>query len=208
MKPVIDYSLYLVTDRHYLKGRDFYACLEEALKGGITLVQLREKMADEAEFVAIGKKVLALCQKYHVPLLVNDNLPVAKKIGAAGVHLGQDDLNMTEARRLLGPDAIIGISAHNVEEALLAEQQGADYLGVGAMYPTGSKDDVNVIGPQALSKIVAAVKIPVVGIGGIGLKTYNDVRKAGAVGCAMISCILGADDITGTVRALHNDLSK
>jgi len=110
--------------------------------------------------------------------LINDNLPVAKKLGAAGVHLGQDDLNMAEARALLGPDAIIGISAHNVEEALLAEQQGADYLGVGAMYPTGSKDDVSVIGPEALKKIVQAVKIPVVGIGGITLKTYNDIRKS------------------------------
>jgi len=110
--------------------------------------------------------------------LINDNLPVAKKLGAAGVHLGQDDLNMAEARALLGPDAIIGISAHNVEEALLAEQQGADYLGVGAMYPTGSKkDDVSVIGPEALKKLLQAVKIPVVGIGGITLKTYNDIRK-------------------------------
>jgi len=206
MKPVIDYSLYLVTDRHYLKGRDFYTCLEDALKGGITLVQLREKTADEAEFLTIGHKVLALCNKYKVPLLINDNLPVAKKLGAAGVHLGQDDLNMAEARALLGPDAIIGISAHNVEEALLAEQQGADYLGVGAMYPTGSKDDVSVIGPEALKKIVQAVKIPVVGIGGITLKTYNDIRKAGAVGCAMISCILGADDIKGTVQVLRDSL--
>ena len=120
--------------------------------------------------------------------------------------MGQDDLNMAEARALLGPDAIIGISAHNVEEALLAEQQGADYLGVGAMYPTGSKDDVSVIGPEALKKIVQAVKIPVVGIGGITLKTYTDIRKAGAVGCAMISCILGADDIKGTVQVLRDSL--
>ena len=208
MKPVIDYSLYLVTDRHYLKGRDFYTCLEDALKGGITLVQLREKHAADDEFVAIGEKVLALCNKYRVPLLVNDNITVAKKIGAAGVHLGQDDLDMVAARKMLGPDAIIGISAHNVEEAVLAEKQGADYLGVGAMYPTGSKDDVSVIGPAALTEIAKAVHLPLVGIGGITVATYHEVIKAGAVGCAMISCILGSDDITGTVKALKNSLVK
>lgn len=202
MKPVIDYSIYLVTDRNCLKGRDFYKCLEEALQGGVTLVQLREKDVSDEEFIAIGHKVLELCNKYNVPLLINDNMKVAKAVGAAGVHLGQSDGALKDARELLGEDAIIGISTHNVAEAQLAKDQGADYIGVGALYPTGSKGNAHVVGLDTLKAIAKAVDIPMVGIGGIGLGEYPVVCAAGANGCAMISSILGAEDIAGTVRAM------
>ncbi len=202
MKPYIDYSLYLVTDRHCLQGRDFLYCLEEALAGGVTLVQLREKDASMSEFLQVGEKVQELCGKYRVPLLINDNVAVAQRLNAQGVHLGQSDEAMVEARKALGEDAIIGISTHNVEEAILAEKQGADYLGVGALFPTGSKGDAKVVGLEVLKEIKKAVKIPLVGIGGIGLTQYPLVRAAGASGCAMISSILGAEDIRKTVEAM------
>lgn len=198
----LDYSVYLVTDRHCLLGRDFYDCVEQALQGGVTLVQLREKDASYEELLAEGRKVKALCDKYHVPLLVDDNIEVAKAIGCAGVHLGQEDDALAKGRALLGPDAVIGISAHNREEATLAEAQGADYLGVGALYATGSKKDASVLAPGVFKEVVEAVSIPVVGIGGIHLAQYGDVLKLGAAGCAMISGILGQQDIAGTVRQL------
>jgi len=202
MKPVIDYSIYLVTDRHCLKGRDFFTCIEEALRGGTTLVQLREKQISESDFIAIGKKLHALCASYGVPLIINDNITVARKVQAAGVHLGQDDGCLQAARNLLGPDAIIGISAHNIMEARLAQEQGADYLGVGAVYPTGSKSDAREIGLEKLQKVVESVTIPCVGIGGIGLEQYKAVRQTGTKGCAMISAILGSDNIKATVESL------
>lgn len=202
MKPVIDYSIYLVTDRNCLKGRDFYVCLEEALKAGVTLVQLREKHVTDAEFIEIGKKVQEICAKYKVSLIINDNMQVAKALGAEGVHLGQSDGALEDARRLLGDDAIIGISTHSVEEAQKAKDAGADYIGVGALYPTGSKGDAHVVGLETLKEIAAKVDIPMVGIGGIGLKEYPVVCAAGADGCAMISSILGAGDIAGTVQTM------
>lgn len=134
-----DLSLYLVTDRNCLQGRDFYEAVEEALRAGVTLLQLREKHLGLEDLVAEGKKVKALCRKYQVPFLVDDNVEAAKILEADGVHLGQEDEAIQKARAALGPDAIIGISAHNLEEALEAQAQGADYLGVGALYPTGSK---------------------------------------------------------------------
>ena len=198
----IDYSVYLVTDRHCLQGRDFYACVEQALIGGVTLVQLREKDASYEELLAEGRKVKALCDKYHVPLLIDDNIAVAKALACAGVHLGQEDDAITKGRALLGSDAVIGISAHNIEEATQAQAQGADYLGVGALYPTGSKKDASVLAPGTFRDVVRSVTIPVVGIGGIHVEQYPQVLKLGAAGCAMISGILGQADIAGTVRKL------
>lgn len=203
MQPVIDYSIYLVTDRHCLKGRDFMTCLQAALEGGVTLVQLREKNISDTEFIAVGKEVKQLCDRYGVPLIINDKVDVAKAVGAAGVHLGQDDGDVASARKRLGHAAIIGISAHNVAEAQLAQQQGADYLGVGAVYPTGSKDDAKTIGLAKLQEVVHAVQLPCVGIGGIGVEQYQDVLATGASGSAIISAILGADDIKATVQKLR-----
>lgn len=197
-----DLSLYLVTDRHCLRGRDFYEAVEEALRAGVTLLQLREKDMGLEELVAEGRKVQALCRKYQVPFLVDDNVEAVRILGADGVHLGQEDEAIEKARSVLGPDAIIGISAHNLEEARKAQASGADYLGVGALYPTGSKKDASLLPSRMLTKIVQAVQIPVVGIGGIQEAQIDQVLDQGAAGCAMISAILGADDITATVERM------
>lgn len=194
-----DLSLYLVTDRHCLRGRDFYEAVEEALRAGVTLLQLREKEQGMEELLAEGEKVKALCRKYKVPFLVDDNVEAAKILGADGVHLGQEDEAIQKARAVLGQEAIIGISAHNLEEALEAQAQGADYLGVGALYPTGSKKDASVLAPGRFREIIQAVQIPVVGIGGIHEAQLDQVMDQGAAGCAMISAILGAEDITAAV---------
>jgi len=204
MKPIIDYGIYLVTDRQYLAGRDFYACVEAALKGGVTLVQLREKNIDLSTFLKIGEEIKTLCDSYKVPLLINDNITVAQKICAAGVHLGQEDDNIERARNQLGEDAIIGISAHTIEEALEAEKRGADYLGVGAVYPTGSKADAREVGLQRLCAIKDAVHIPIVGIGGISVERYHEVMACGVDGCAMISGILAVPNIEEVVRKIRN----
>ena len=194
-----DLSLYLVTDRHCLRGRDFYEAVEEALRAGVTLLQLREKELGMEELLAEGEKVKALCRKYKVPFLVDDNVEAAKILGADGVHLGQEDEAIQKARAVLGQEAIIGISAHNLEEALEAQAQGADYLGVGALYPTGSKKDASVLAPGRFREIIQAVQIPVVGIGGIHEAQLDQVMDQGAAGCAMISAILRAEDITAAV---------
>ncbi len=197
-----DLSVYLVTDRHCLRGRDFYAAIEEALKAGVTLLQLREKDAAFQELLEEGRKVQALCRKYQVPFLIDDQVEVARALDADGVHLGQEDEAIERARAVLDREKIIGISAHNVEEALEAQRKGADYLGVGALYPTGSKKDASVLAPGVFRQVVEAVRIPVVGIGGIHEAQYGQVLDQGAAGCAMISGILGADDITATVKRL------
>lgn len=197
-----DLSLYLVTDRHCLRGRDFYEAVEEALCAGVTMLQLREKDMGLEELVAEGRKVQELCRKYQVPFLVDDNVEAARILGADGVHLGQEDDAIEKARSVLGPEAIIGISAHNLEEALKAQASGADYLGVGALYPTGSKKDASLLAPGMLEKIVQTVKIPVVGIGGIHEAQLDQVLDQGAAGCAMISAILGAENIGAAVERM------
>ena len=205
MKPDIDYAVYLVTARTYLAGRDFYACIEAALKGGVTLVQLREKNLDLKGFLNLGENIKLLCDKYKVPLIINDNITASKLLNAAGVHLGQGDANIEAAREQLGDNAIIGISTHTVAEAVDAEKRGADYLGVGAIYPTGSKADANLVGLQMLRAIKAAVHIPIVGIGGIDESNYREVMNKGVAGCAMISGILAANNIEERVKTLIND---
>lgn len=203
-----DLSVYLVTDRHCLRGRDFYAAIEEALKAGVTLLQLREKDASFQELLEESRKVQALCRKYQVPFLIDDQVEVARALDADGVHLGQEDEAIERARAVLDREKIIGISAHNVEEALEAQRKGADYLGVGALYPTGSKKDASVLAPGVFRQVVEAVRIPVVGIGGIHEAQYGQVLDQGAAGCAMISGILGADDITATVKRLKVQVAE
>jgi thiamine-phosphate pyrophosphorylase len=204
MKPQIDFSIYLVTNREVPRkmGRNFYAAVEEALKAGVTLVQLREKNVSTAERIEEAKKIKALCDQYQVPLLIDDDVVCAKAVRAAGVHLGQSDEALKNARKELGSDAIIGISAHNLKEAMEAERGGADYLGVGALYHTVTKKDASDLDMAVFKEIIQQVSIPVVGIGGIGLKEYGEVMACGADGCAMISSILGADSIMGTVAEM------
>ena len=170
-------------------------------------MQLREKDTGGKLFLARAIAVKALCDKYKVPLIINDRIDIALAIGAAGVHLGQEDIPLETARRLLGAEAIIGISAHNHKEVKLAEQGGADYLGVGAIFPTGSKDDADEIGLQGLRELKKATWLPVVGIGGINTENYASVRATGAEGAAIISGILGADDIEDEILKIKKTIS-
>ena len=207
MKPAINYSIYLVTDHNCLQGRDFLGCIENALQGGVTLVQLREKNVDGGIFLQRAVAVKNLCDKYNVPLLINDRIDVALACKAAGVHLGQDDIPPSAARAILGPDAIIGVSAHSCEEALAAEKDGADYLGVGAVFPTNSKDDASEVGLNMLKEIRQISKLPIVGIGGINAQNYTQVRAAGAQGAAIISGILGVNNIEDEVSKIKRTIS-
>ena len=200
MKPVLDYRVYLVTDTVYFNDDNIWNKMEAALRGGVTLVQYRDKTQESRVLYERAVKMKALCDKYNVPMLVDDRADIAFAVGAAGVHVGQSDLPAEVARRMLGADAIIGVSAHNAEEALAAEAAGADYLGCGAVYPTGTKKDTSVIGVEGLKAISAFTKLPFVGIGGITLANYRDVLNAGADGAAIVSAILSADDIESTVQ--------
>ena len=207
MKPAINYSIQLVTDHNCLQGRDFLGCIENALQGGVTLVQLREKNVDGGIFLQRAVAVKNLCDKYNVPLLINDRIDVALACKAAGVHLGQDDIPPSAARAILGPDAIIGVSAHSCEEAFVAEKDGADYLGVGAVFPTNSKDDASEVGLNMLKEIRQISKLPIVGIGGINAQNYTQVRAAGAQGAAIISGILGVNNIEDEVSKIKMTIS-
>ena len=200
MKPVLDYRVYLVTDTVYFNDANIWNKMDAALRGGVTLVQYRDKTQESRILYERALKMKALCDKYNVPMLVDDRADIAFAVGAAGVHVGQSDLPAEVARRMLGADAIIGVSAHNAEEALAAEAAGADYLGCGAVYPTGTKKDTSVIGVEGLKAISAVTKLPFVGIGGVTLANYRDVLNAGADGAAIVSAILSADDIESTVQ--------
>lgn len=200
MKPVLDYRVYLVTDTVYFNDDNIWNKMEAALRGGVTLVQYRDKTQESRVLYERALKMKALCDKYKVPMLVDDRADIAFAVGAAGVHVGQSDLPAEVARRMLGADAIIGVSAHNAKEALAAEAAGADYLGCGAVYPTGTKKDASVIGVEGLKAIRAVTKLPFVGIGGITLANYRDVLNAGADGAAIVSAILSANDIESTVQ--------
>jgi thiamine-phosphate pyrophosphorylase len=199
-----DLLLYLCTDRLIAMGRPITQAVEEAIAGGVTMVQLREKNAESREFYEIALEVQGITKRRHIPLVINDRLDIALAIGADGVHLGQSDLPPSIARRLAGKDMIIGVSASTVEEALEAERGGADYLGVGAVYPTGSKTDAgDAIGLGRLKNVCAAVKIPAVGIGGVNPENAGEVMKAGAAGVAVISAILSRPDIREAARKLR-----
>ena len=202
MKPAIDYSIYLVTDEACLHGRPLLECVEEALAAGVTLVQYRAKAADGGVLYAEACKLKELCDKYNVPLIINDRLDIALAVGAAGVHLGQDDLPCAVARRLLGEDFIIGVSAHNPAEAVQAVSEGADYLGCGAVFGTATKHDVAKLGLENLRAIRKAVAVPMVGIGGITADNYAEVLATGADGAAVVSGILAQDDISAVVKKL------
>jgi thiamine-phosphate pyrophosphorylase len=197
--------LYLCTDRVLARGRPITQAVEAAIAGGVTMVQLREKDASTREFYEIALEVQKITKKHNIPLVVNDRLDIALAIGAEGLHLGQSDLPLREARRLAG-EMFIGVSAHTVEQALLAEAGGADYLGVGAVFPTGSKADADTIGLERLREIRAAVHIPAVAIGGIGSANVSAVMAAGVEGAAVISAILSQPDIKEAASVLRRIL--
>ena len=198
-KEKIDYSIYLLTDDTCLQGRPLLACVEEALGAGVTLLQYRSKYKDGGAMYQEALALKELCDRYHVPLIINDRVDVALAVGAAGVHVGQDDLPCRVVRNLVGDDFLIGVSAHNSEEAREAAAAGADYLGCGAVFGTATKAGVGILGLERLRSIRQAVSLPMVGIGGVKATNYGQVLATGANGAAIISGILAATDIRGEV---------
>ena len=198
-----DLLLYAVTDRKWLApGERLADKVADAVDGGATFVQLREKHLDRDAFVAEAREIQALCAARHVPFVINDDVSIAVEIGADGVHVGQSDMEAGSVRDAIGPDRILGVSAETVEQALLAEARGADYLGVGAVFPTGSKDDAADVSRETLRAICAAVKIPVIAIGGITLENLPTLAGTGICGVAVISAIFGQKDIRASAAAL------
>lgn len=197
-----DLLLYAVTDRSWLNGETLYAQVEKALKGGVTFVQLREKALDEQAFLEEAKEIQKLCAQYHVPFVINDNVEIAAQIGADGVHVGQSDMEAGDVREKLGPDRIIGVSAQTVEQAVRAQERGADYLGVGAVFPTGSKADAVEVSHETVRAITEAVDIPVIAIGGITKDNVSELSGTGICGIAVISAIFAQEDIEGAARVL------
>ncbi|WP_419025364.1 thiamine phosphate synthase [Emergencia sp.] len=198
-----DLLLYAVTDRHWLtEDETLYSVVEKALKGGATFMQLREKKLEEAKFMEEAKEIKALCAQYDVPFVINDNVDLAVSMDADGVHVGQSDMAAGDVRAKIGPDKILGVSAHTVEQAKLAEAQGADYLGVGAVFPTGSKDDADEVRHETLKAICQSVNIPVIAIGGITEENTPRLSGSGICGIAVISAIFGQQDIEEATRVL------
>ena len=187
--------LYAVTDRSWLGNGTLSDAVEAALRGGATMVQLREKSLTQADFLQEAKTLAALCARFQIPFLINDNLEIALACNADGVHVGQDDMAPQKARALLGPGKILGVSAHTVDQALAAEKTGADYLGVGAVFSTATKQDAASVPLETVREICQAVSIPVVAIGGISADNILSLQNSGVVGAAVVSALFAAEDI-------------
>lgn len=205
MKNNIDYTLYLVTDRDVLKGRDLCEAIEASIKGGVTLVQLREKDISSLDFYNLAVAVKKITDKYNVPLIINDRIDIALAVDVAGVHVGQSDIPANVARKIIGEDKILGISAATLEEAKLAEAEGADYLGIGAVFPTDTKKDARSVSIELLDEIKKSLTVPVVGIGGISESNVELLKESKIDGIAVVSAILRKDDIE---QAAKNMLVK
>ena len=190
-----DLILYAVTDRTWLGNRTLCEQVEETLKGGATFVQLREKELDDKAFLKEAFAIKELCRKYNVPFVINDNVDIAVMVNADGVHVGQKDMAAGYVRTVIGKNKILGVSVQSVEQAILAEKMGADYLGVGAVFSTGSKADADDVSHETLKEICDAVSIPVVAIGGIGIDNILELTGSGICGVAVISAIFAADNI-------------
>lgn len=204
----IDYSLYLVADAEFAAGRDLPALVASAVEGGVTVVQLRAKGLPVRDFLDLALRIAERLEGTGVPLIVNDRVDIALACGAAGAHLGQEDLPVPEARKILGAKRIIGVSVNTLEEAREAEKRGADYVGLGPVFPTSTKETtLAVIGAGGVAAVKRALKIPVVGIGGISASNAHDVVKAGADGIAVISAILGAPDARRAAAELRKCIS-
>lgn len=203
-----DLLLYAVTDRHWLDKRSLKEVVKESLDGGVTFVQLREKTLEDDKFLEEAKELKQLCKEYDVPFVINDNVDIAIAMDADGVHVGQSDMEAGNVREKLGPDKIIGVSAQTVEQAVLAEQRGADYLGVGAVFPTGSKDDAVEVSHETLKAICEAVSIPVIAIGGISVGNVKELAGSGIVGIAVISAIYAAKDIKKATEDLKTEAAR
>lgn len=199
-----DLLLYAVTDRAWLRGETLYGQVEKALKGGATFMQLREKNLDEEHFLQEAVEIKELCKKYHVPFVINDNVDIAVKMDADGVHVGQSDMEAGDVRAKLGPDKIVGVSAQTVEQAVLAEKRGADYLGVGAVFSTGTKLDADDVSYETLKAICETVSIPVVAIGGITKDNLMELKGSGIDGIAVVSAIFAQENIEEATKELRS----
>lgn len=195
--------LYAVTDRAWLGGQTLCEQAEQALRGGVTLLQLREKEMPFDRFLAEAREIQALCDRYQVPLIINDNVELALQCGAQGVHVGQSDMEAGHARQLLGPDRILGVSARTLDEAQRAEAQGADYLGVGAVFSTSTKLDAQDVSLETLQQICQRVSIPVVAIGGISADNALSLQGSGIAGLAVVSAIFAQPAIEAAARQMR-----
>ena len=204
MKPKIDYSIYLVTDRDLMSTETLEEAVEQAINGGCTLVQLREKDCSSMDFYNTAVNVKKITDEYNIPLLINDRLDIALAIDAAGVHVGQSDLPCSVVRKIIGDDKIIGVSAGNLENAVKAEKDGADYIGVGAMYATGTKKDAKPTSTEELQKIRENVSIPIVVIGGINKERVKDFKGMKIDGLAIVSAIIAQSDISKATEEFRN----
>lgn len=197
-----DLLLYAVTDRHWLNGRSLRDVVEESLRGGVTMLQLREKSLAEPAFLAEARELQTLCRDYHVPFIVNDNVDIALAMDADGVHVGQSDIVGKDVRAMIGPDKILGISANTVETAVAAQAAGADYIGVGAVFPTSTKKDAKSLSREEMRAICEAVDIPVVAIGGINAGNLPQLAGSGVDGVAVVSAIFAQPDPGAATRHL------
>ena len=201
-------QLYAITDSHWLNGRTLYSVVKESLEGGVTFLQLREKELDEEHFLEEARELQKLCREYQVPFVINDNVDIAAAINADGVHVGQSDMEAGDVRAKLGPDKIIGVTAKTVEQAVLAQERGADYLGVGAVFHTDSKADAKEISFDTLKDICRAVSIPVIAIGGITEENVRELEGSGICGIAVISAIYAQSDIKKAAESLNNETCR
>ena len=195
--------LYAVTDRYWLNGRRLYDDVKEAILGGATLIQLREKNLSHEEFKREAIEIQALCKDFNIPFIINDDVELAREINADGIHVGQSDMEAGNVRALIGNDKILGVSVRTPEEAIIAESKGADYLGAGAVFHTGSKSDAVDITHEALTQICSSVKIPVVAIGGITAQNLIELRDSGIAGVAVISAIFAQENIREAAKNLR-----
>lgn len=200
--------LYAVTDRAWVGTKSLYEQVKEALENGVTCVQLREKELDESDFLKEAKQISTLCKEYKVPFIVNDNVDIAIACKADGIHIGQDDMELKSVRKLVGEDMIIGVSVHTVEEALKAQKDGADYIGIGAVFATSTKTDVDVLSFETLKSICEAVDIPTVAIGGIKKDNICKLKGSGIDGVAVVSAIFAANDIATATKELLFEVKK
>lgn len=200
--------LYGVTDRQWLEGRSLADMVQAAIAGGTTFIQLREKHASRDEVAELARELLPICRAAHIPFVIDDEVEIAAEVGADGVHVGQSDTACKEARRILGSNAIIGVSAHTVAEALAAQEAGADYIGTGALIPTPTKPEAVDVTQEELRRIVDSVNIPVVGIGGLNAKTVDVLEGSGVDGAAVVSALFSMRDVCEAARGLRRRLEE
>ena len=208
MKPQLDYTLYLVTDQKLMSTPTLEEAVEAACEGGVTLVQIREKSASDDAFLDVAQRCKAITDAFGAGLIINDNPQVAAAVGAAGVHVGQDDTPVPEVRRVVGPHAVIGVSAHSVEEALRAKEEGADYLGIGGVTPTATKPEAGVLSFEEMDAIMEAFGGPCVVIGGVNAATIPLCKPHPFAGYAVVSAIIAQPDIAAAARELRRIIAE